>query len=35
LPDDQKDEGRIIEIEDSLKDISLEIKSISDTLDSL
>ena len=35
LDDDQKDEGRILEIDDQLKDISLEIASITETLDML
>ena len=35
LEDDQKDEGRILEIDDQLKDISLEITSITETLDML
>lgn len=33
LPEDQKDEGRIFEIEDLLKDLQLEIESITQTLD--
>lgn len=35
MPDDQKDEGRILEIGDQLKDVTLEIGSITETLDML
>jgi hypothetical protein len=32
---EEKDEGRILELEDQLKDIALEIGSITETLDML
>ena len=32
-PEDQKDEGRIIEIDEQLKDMAMEINSITETLD--
>jgi len=35
VADDQKDEGRIIEIDEQLKDMAMEINSITDTLDML
>lgn len=35
LAEDQRDEGRILEIEDQLKDVGLEISSITETLDML
>jgi len=35
LPEDQRDEGRILEIDDQLKDIGFEISSITETLDML
>ena len=35
LAEDQRDEGRILEIDDQLKDIGLEISSITETLDML
>ena len=35
LPEDQRDEGRMLEIDDNLKDLSLEIGSITSTLDML
>ena len=34
-PEGEKDEGRLLEIEDQLKDFSLEMGSIADTLDQL
>lgn len=34
-PEDQRDEGRVLEIEENLKDIALEIESITQTLDML
>jgi len=35
VADDQKDEGRIIEIDEQLKDMAMEINSITETLDML
>jgi predicted nucleotidyltransferase len=35
LPEDEKDEGRILEIEDQMKYIGMEIESITQTLDML
>ena len=35
MPAGQEDEGRVLEIEDQLKDVSLEINSITETLDML
>lgn len=35
MAEDQRDEGRILEIDDQLKDIGLEISSITETLDML
>ena len=35
VPEDQKDEGRIIEIDESLKDMTMDINSITETLDML
>ena len=35
IPEEERDEGRILEIEESLKDIFLEINSITETLDML
>ena len=35
MAEDQRDEGRILEIDDQLKDVGLEISSITETLDML
>ena len=34
-PEDQRDEGRVLEIDDQLKDLALEMSSITETLDML
>ena len=34
-PESERDEGRLLEIEDMLKDFTLEMNSITDTLDQL